>query len=103
MNITRKHTIAVASAAAAIAALGGTGVAMADTVNGPKPISQAFGMPESSICDVTTTPEWANIPGAPVGGWQKGWGSWLNAGKGGPACVRVLNYNASTHTWVVGK
>jgi len=76
---------------------------MASPLTSPRPGSQAFGLPESGTCDAASAPEWASVPGAPVGGWQKGWGSWLNTGKGGPACVRVLNYDASTRTWVTGR
>lgn len=103
MRVTRNHAIATATVVAALTVLGGTGAAIASPLTSPMPVSQAFGLPESGTCDATSAPEWANVPGAPVGGWQKGWGSWLNAGKGGPACVRVLNYNASARTWVVGR
>lgn len=81
-----------------------TGVLAAPAASAdPKSVTQAYGLPASGQCDATTAVEWANIPGAPVGGWAIGWGPWLNDGKGGAACVRVLNYNNATHTWVVGK
>jgi hypothetical protein len=99
-----KGIIKVQVAAAVFAVALATGLIAAPAASAdPKAVTQAYGVPASGMCDAATAVESANIPGAPVGGWVMGWGTWLNGGKGGAACVRVLNYNNSTHSWVVGK
>lgn len=94
--------VQTAAAVAAVALATGVIAAPASSAD-PNSVTQAYGVPASGQCDATTAPEWVNIPGAPVGGWAMSWGHWLNDGKGGAACVRVLNYNNSSRSWVVGK
>ena len=73
----------------------------APAIASPGNISQGYGLPASGTCaNAATDAPQASIPGAPTGGWKVGWGSWLNGGKGGAACVRVLVYSTSTNTWV---
>ena len=95
MNIKRIQLAAAGSALALAAAVVVAPAASAE----PKPVPQGYGMPASGMCDTTTAVEWANVPGAPATGWGMGWGPWLNDGKGGPACVRVLVFNNSTQSW----
>jgi hypothetical protein len=41
---------------------------------------------------------WTGISGA---GWGSSWAQWMNDGKGGDVCVRMLGYTVSTGTWSI--
>ena len=41
---------------------------------------------------------WAGVSGT---GWSPSWESWVNNGKGGEVCVRVLSYNADDARWFI--
>ena len=83
-----------------LAALGATVVLAAPASADPAFVVQAYGQPSTGLCDGTDAPAAVNVPGAPTGGWRTGWGTWLNDGKGGVACVRVLIYVNGTKSWV---
>jgi hypothetical protein len=95
--VAAASTIALAGAAGlaapAIAATDSTDTTITD-------VEQAVGMPATGTCDAVDDAalDWSGVAS---GGWQAGWGQWLNDGAGGVACVRTLTYSPSSGTWSV--
>jgi hypothetical protein len=68
---------------------------------GPTPIIQQFGKPVSATCDATA-PQSLNWSGVASGGWSETWGEWMNDGKGGAVCSRMLVYSVNQAKWIIG-
>jgi hypothetical protein len=67
----------------------------------PAPILQQFGKPVSGTCDAAA-PQSLNWSGVASGGWSETWGEWMNDGKGGAVCSRMLVYSVNQAKWIVG-
>ncbi len=63
---------------------------------------QVIEIPVSGLCsDVSRQEETLAAYGTSVsGGWSKGWESWVNSGRGGWACWRILA-NTGGNTWII--
>jgi hypothetical protein len=66
----------------------------------PADVFQAFGRPVTGTCAdaASTTLNWAGVSS---GGWGESWGQWLNDGKGGAVCNRILRYDSGRSKWMV--
>jgi hypothetical protein len=62
-------------------------------------IIQQVGLPASG-CSAVNRPDlnWANVSGA---GWAPTWSLWLNDGRGGAVCSRILEFSTSEARWVL--
>lgn len=67
----------------------------------PPPVIQQFGKPASGTCDAAA-PITLNWAGVPSGGWANSWAQWMNGGRGGEVCSRMLVYSSSRGAWTVG-
>lgn len=67
----------------------------------PEPIQQQFGKPKTGACD-DAQPTGLNWGGVADGGWHESWAQWVNDGKGGAVCTRMLVYSTSLARWTVG-
>lgn len=67
----------------------------------PPPVVQQFGKPASGSCDAAA-PAALNWSGVASGGWGESWAQWMNGGKGGAVCTRMLVYSSSRGAWTVG-
>lgn len=67
----------------------------------PPPLIQQFGKPASGTCDAAA-PLTLNWAGVASGGWGDSWAQWMNTGRGGPVCNRMLVYSTAQSRWVVG-
>ena len=63
-------------------------------------VGQAVGLPASGTCADVDDAD-LNWSGVASGGWTAGWGTWLNDGAGGEACLRTLVYDENSDTWSV--
>ena len=103
MSTIRTATTALLVASTAtIGALALAAPASADDSTEIAPVHQAVGAPETGTCS-TFTDESLDWGGVSSGGWADGWGSWLNDGAGGAACVRTLTFDPTTQTWSVAE
>ena len=65
----------------------------------PPDVTQQVGAAPDGTCEITDpTLNWG---GAESGNWGKSWGEWLNEGKGGVACTRMLTYDQNLGHWKV--
>ena len=82
---------------------GGGGGSSSDSASSsvPTPIVQQFGKPVGGTCDVIA-PESLNWSGVASGGWGESWAQWMNGGKGGAVCTRMLVHSSSRGAWTVG-
>lgn len=65
----------------------------------PAPLVQQFGRPTSGTCNAAA-PKDLDWAGVASGGWGESWAWWMNGGKGGAVCNRVLAYSPRG-MWVV--
>jgi hypothetical protein len=68
---------------------------------GPPPLIQQFGKPNSGTCD-SAQPKDLNWSGVASGGWGDSWAQWVNNGEGGAVCTRTLVYSTSQSKWILG-
>lgn len=67
----------------------------------PPRVFQQFGKPLTGTCD-SAAPATLNWAGVMSGGWGESWAQWMNGGKGGAVCTRMLVYSSSRGAWTVG-
>ncbi len=61
---------------------------------------QQIGRPSAGCATFVsdTSVNWTGIAG---NGWGSSWAQWMNNGKGGDVCVRMLGYTVSTSKWFI--
>ena len=72
-----------------------------DVGSPPPPVLQQFGRPGVGGC-ADAAPAPTQLPGAPTGGWGESWAQWMNGGKGGAVCTRMLVYSTTHSKWIIG-
>ena len=63
-------------------------------------VMQAVGRPITGCATYVSTgsDNKGNVAGT---GWNPSWGTWINEGRGGDVCVRMLGYNMTTSAWFI--
>lgn len=67
----------------------------------PPSVTQQFGRPSTGTCDAAASAT-LNWGGAGSGGWGDSWAQWMNGGRGGAVCTRMLVYSIGPGRWVIG-
>ena len=79
---------------------GSSSVTDAATIPAVPDVMQAVGRPATGCATYVSTGSVnkGNVAGT---GWNPSWGTWINEGRGGDVCVRMLGYNMTTSAWFI--